>query len=144
MRSLVLTVLLAAVASASISPYALWQFRKMIICVVPSSFPILDFNNYGCNCGFGGANTYVDELDKCCLNHDACYRQTKKDHCKYLVDSPYIELYAYSCSGKTITCSNRNNPCEADICDCDRTAAICFSQAKYNAENKDLDRDRYC
>ncbi|XP_041059003.1 phospholipase A2-like [Carcharodon carcharias] len=136
--------LFTAVASANISPYAIWQFRKMIMCVDPSSSPILDYNDYGCNCGFGGTGTYVDELDKCCLNHDKCYIQAKKDHCRYLIDSPYIELYDYSCSEKNVICSDKNNSCENDLCNCDRTAAICFSHSKYKPENKNLDRNRYC
>uniref|UniRef100_UPI00398F09E1 phospholipase A2, minor isoenzyme-like n=1 Tax=Pristiophorus japonicus TaxID=55135 RepID=UPI00398F09E1 len=144
MRALVLTVLLAAVASANISPYAIWQFRKMILCVLPHSDPILDFNDYGCNCGFGGSGVTVDKLDECCLNHDTCYKKVKADHCRFLIDSPYIELYSYSCSGKKISCSKKNNPCEHDICNCDRTAAICFSKAGYNPDNKNLDKNVHC
>ncbi|XP_078082959.1 phospholipase A2, minor isoenzyme-like [Mustelus asterias] len=144
MRSLVLTMLLAAAASARVTPYSLLQFRKMILCVLPESSPILDYNGYGCNCGFGGTGTYIDELDKCCLEHDRCYRQAKKDHCRYLIDSPYFEVYYSSCAGNKINCSGKNDPCESDICNCDRTAAICFSQSKYNKENKNLDRDLSC
>ncbi|XP_072443031.1 phospholipase A2, minor isoenzyme-like [Chiloscyllium punctatum] len=175
MRSLILIALLAAVASASMSPYAIWQFRKMIMCVIPGSSPILDYNGYGCNCGFGGSESekYVDELDKCCLNHDKCYRWAKDRHCRDYIDSPYIEHYSYSCSGEEITCSNllmrlmsnshlddevpddthlghrfsgegKNNPCESDICNCDRTAALCFAESKYNSDNKNVDRDLLC
>ncbi|XP_048412230.1 phospholipase A2-like [Stegostoma tigrinum] len=138
------TITCGPVASANISPRAIWQFRKMIKCVIPDSSPILDYNNYGCNCGFGGSGKYVDELDKCCLNHDICYRKTKAEHCKGYMNNPYIELYSYSCSGKEITCSSKNNPCESDICDCDRTAAICFSQSDYNPDHKNLDKELYC
>ncbi|XP_059839209.1 phospholipase A2, minor isoenzyme-like [Hypanus sabinus] len=138
------TIANQAVASASITPYALWQFRKMIRCVLPDSSPILDFNDYGCNCGFGGTGKCVDELDRCCLNHDRCYHNAKVDLCSFLVDSPYIELYSYSCSGNQISCSSKNDPCEAAICNCDRTAAICFSKAPYNPEYKDLDKKKYC
>ncbi|XP_032898926.1 phospholipase A2-like [Amblyraja radiata] len=116
----------------------------MIQCVLPDSSPILDFNDYGCNCGFGGARNSVDQLDTCCWEHDKCYREAKANHCRYLIDSPYIELYDYSCSGNTISCSNNNNPCETDICNCDRIAAICFSDAPYNPQYKNLDKDLYC
>ncbi|XP_048467512.1 phospholipase A2, minor isoenzyme [Rhincodon typus] len=143
MRSLILVVLLAVVASANISPRAIWQFRKMIKCVIPDSSPILDFNHYGCYCGFGGSGKYVDELDKCCLNHDNCYHKAN-EQCRDYVDSPYIEHYSYSCSGTEITCSSDNNSCESDICDCDRTAAICFSQSDYNPDHKNLDKKLYC
>ncbi|XP_069789763.1 phospholipase A2, minor isoenzyme-like isoform X2 [Narcine bancroftii] len=144
MRTFLLVVLLAAVASANVSPYAIWQFRMMIKCVLPDSDPILDFNNYGCNCGFGGSGKTVDELDKCCLNHDQCYHRAKEEECRFLIDSPYIELYSHSCSKNKITCSGKNNPCEDAICNCDRTAAICFSQAPYNPQYKNLDKDIYC
>ncbi|XP_067862375.1 phospholipase A2, minor isoenzyme-like [Heptranchias perlo] len=134
----------SSVASANISPYAIWQFRSMIKCVLPDSSPIRDFNDYGCNCGLGGSGKYIDQLDKCCLEHDSCYRKTKTNHCRFLIDSPYIELYSYSCSGNKISCSSKNNPCETDICNCDRTAAMCLSTAPYNPQYKDLDKEHYC
>ncbi|XP_051888316.1 phospholipase A2, minor isoenzyme-like, partial [Pristis pectinata] len=133
-----------AIASASMAPYALWQFREVIKCVIPDSSPILDFSDYGCNCGVGGTGKCVDQLDTCCWDHDRCYHQAKADLCRFLVDNPYIELYSYSCSGNEVSCSNKNNPCEAAICNCDREAAICFSKAPYNPQYKNLDKDLYC
>nr|P14419.1 RecName: Full=Phospholipase A2; AltName: Full=Group IB phospholipase A2; AltName: Full=Phosphatidylcholine 2-acylhydrolase 1B [Ovis aries]prf//1404433A phospholipase A2 [Ovis aries] len=123
---------------------ALWQFNGMIKCKIPSSEPLLDFNNYGCYCGLGGSGTPVDDLDRCCQTHDNCYKQAKKlDSCKVLVDNPYTNSYSYSCSNKQITCSSENNACEAFICNCDRNAAICFSEVPYNNEHKNLDK-KYC
>lgn len=43
---------------------AVWQFRDMIICTNPNSWPILDYVDYGCYCGIGGSGTPVDELDR--------------------------------------------------------------------------------
>ena len=38
----------------------------------------------------------------------------------------------------------KNDACEAFICNCDRTAAICFSKVPYNKQHKDLDTKKYC
>nr|4BP2_A Chain A, PHOSPHOLIPASE A2 [Bos taurus] len=126
---------------AGLNSRALWQFNGMIKCKIPSSEPLLDFNNYGCYCGLGGSGTPVDDLDRCCQTHDNCYKQAKKlDSCKVLVDNPYTNNYSYSCSNNEITCSSENNACEAFICNCDRNAAICFSKVPYNKEHKNLDK----
>ncbi|XP_068846430.1 phospholipase A2 [Capricornis sumatraensis] len=145
MRLLVLAALLTVGAGqAGLNSRALWQFNGMIKCKIPSSEPLLDFNNYGCYCGLGGSGTPVDDLDRCCQTHDNCYKQAKKlDSCKVLVDNPYTNSYSYSCSNKQITCSSENNACEAFICNCDRNAAICFSEVPYNDEHKNLDK-KYC
>ncbi|XP_006053022.1 phospholipase A2 isoform X1 [Bubalus bubalis] len=145
MRLLVLAALLTVGAGqAGLNSRALWQFNGMIKCKIPSSEPLLDFNNYGCYCGLGGSGTPVDDLDRCCQTHDNCYKEAKKlNSCKVLVDNPYTNSYSYSCSNNEITCSSENNACEAFICNCDRNAAICFSKVPYNKENKDLNK-KYC
>lgn len=38
----------------------------------------------------------------------------------------------------------KNKECAAFICNCDRTAAMCFAKAPYNPEHKHLDTDKYC
>ncbi|XP_044514773.1 phospholipase A2 [Gracilinanus agilis] len=146
MNLILLAVLLAVGATVSdASPRSVLQFRNMIKCVIPESDPLKDYNNYGCYCGLGGYGTPVDEFDQCCQVHDNCYSQAKKlSSCKFLLDNPYTKHYSYSCSGNEITCSSKNNECKAFICNCDRTAANCFSKAKYNPENKNLDTKKYC
>nr|XP_001500967.2 phospholipase A2-like [Equus caballus] len=144
MKLLVLAVLLTVgTGESGISPRAVWQFRSMIQCTIPNSKPYLEYNDYGCYCGLGGSGTPVDELDACCRVHDNCYTKAKElSSCRFLVDNPYTESYKFSCSGTEVTCSDKNNACEAFICNCDRSAAICFSKAPYNLENKNLDSKR--
>lgn len=37
-----------------------------------------------------------------------------------------------------------NNECELFVCNCDRTAAMCFAKAPYNSANLHLDKTKYC
>ncbi|KAM6246846.1 phospholipase A2 [Porphyrio hochstetteri] len=145
MKSLALLFLLSVgAASAALSSRAVWEFRRMIQCTIPDSQPLLEYADYGCYCGLGGSGTPVDELDRCCQTHDMCYTQAKKlEACKFLVDNPYTESYSYSCSNGQITCNSKNDACEMFICNCDRTAAMCFAKAPYNPQHQHLDT-KYC
>uniref|UniRef100_A0A8C5QIU0 Phospholipase A2 n=1 Tax=Leptobrachium leishanense TaxID=445787 RepID=A0A8C5QIU0_9ANUR len=123
----------------------LLQFRQIIKCTNPHSKPLEQYNQYGCYCGFGGTGTPVDELDMCCKIHDNCYGESMTvAGCKFILDNPYTEIYSYSCTDNKVTCSSDNNPCEMHICECDRKAALCFSQASYNEDYKNLNKDKYC
>lgn len=55
---------LSLLSGQSLDYLALNQFRKMILCVMPDSSPILDYADYGCYCGYGGSGTPVDDLDR--------------------------------------------------------------------------------
>ncbi|XP_044290042.1 phospholipase A2, minor isoenzyme-like isoform X1 [Varanus komodoensis] len=126
-------------------PRALWQFRSLIECAIPGSSPYSEFNHYGCYCGFGGSGNPVDDLDKCCQTHDACYDASVNiPNCHTFFHNPYTQTYHYKCDGTKITCESTNNPCQMHVCQCDRAAAMCFAAAKYHPENKDLDKKKVC
>uniref|UniRef100_A0A3B5AZ61 Phospholipase A2 n=1 Tax=Stegastes partitus TaxID=144197 RepID=A0A3B5AZ61_9TELE len=144
---LILTLIILKMShiwSTLLANRALWQFRGMMLCTLPDSWPLLDYADYGCYCGLGGSGTPVDELDSCCQVHDRCYTEAlQHDECWPIFDNPYTEIYSYTCdeASKTVTCLN-NDPCEKFICECDRKAAMCFAKAEYNEENAHLPSDR--
>ncbi|XP_043925596.1 phospholipase A2 isoform X2 [Protopterus annectens] len=143
-QTVFLIALMAAVTSANGNTKAIWQFREMIKCVLPASSPILEFNDYGCYCGFGGSGTPVDQLDRCCQTHDSCYKQAKSHSaCIPVIDNPYTNTYSFTCSGGKLTC-NSGKVCDQFICECDRIASVCFAGAPYNKEYKNLDKNKYC
>ncbi|XP_059105728.1 phospholipase A2-like [Peromyscus eremicus] len=132
-----LCILVAGATAQSISPQALTQFNNVIKCTIPGSDLLVEFDHSGSFCGFGDSDTSVNLLDMCCQTHDNCYGQAMKmESCKFLIDNPYSSSYSYTCSKNVVTCSDKNNPCEDFICNCDREAAICFLLALYNIEYK--------
>ncbi|XP_077398537.1 phospholipase A2, minor isoenzyme-like isoform X2 [Vanacampus margaritifer] len=139
LNTLLLLALSLAVAQ-SIDYRALSQFRKMILCVMPDSWPIWDYADYGCFCGKGGSGTPVDQLDRCCYVHDRCYSDAMQHpDCWPVFDNPYTKHYDYSCDKEQkVTCGNKNNKCEMFICECDRKAAECFAQSPWNPEHEHL------
>ncbi|XP_069820187.1 phospholipase A2, minor isoenzyme-like [Dendropsophus ebraccatus] len=140
-----LAVLLAvSCACASPPSRALWNFHSLIKCAIPNSSPLKEFNNYGCYCGLGGKGTPIDTLDRCCQVHDNCYSQAKTHPSCYTSIDPYARGYDYTCSGTSITCTSYSDACSQFICNCDRTAAMCFAKSPYNSAYKNLDKNKYC
>ncbi|XP_063050796.1 phospholipase A2, minor isoenzyme-like [Engraulis encrasicolus] len=125
----------------SASDRNLVQFREMIKCTLPDSNPLVDFGDYGCYCGLGGGGEAVDQLDRCCLVHDNCYGLAQNHSaCDSILDSPYTNIYDFTCNeaSRTISCLSSNDECDLFICECDRVAAECFAGAPYNASNNNL------
>ncbi|XP_060644431.2 phospholipase A2, minor isoenzyme-like [Anolis sagrei] len=144
---LLLLVLVGATSTVTPSPVprALWQFRSMILCAIPKSKPLSQYNHYGCYCGFGGSGTPVDDLDRCCQIHDDCYGAASDiPNCYTWLHNPYIEMYSYTCSETNVTCASDNDVCKMHVCQCDRAAAMCFAKARYIEEHKNLDKKKYC
>uniref|UniRef100_R4G2S8 PLA-2-Den-2 n=1 Tax=Denisonia devisi TaxID=529689 RepID=R4G2S8_DENDV len=126
-------------------PLNLFQFKDMIECANHGSRGALDYADYGCYCGKGGSGTPVDELDRCCQTHDDCYGEAEKlPACNYMLSGPYYNTFKYDCVEHQLTCKDDKDECRAFICNCDRTAAICFAGAPYNNTNYNIDTKTHC
>ncbi|XP_078571996.1 acidic phospholipase A2-like [Branchiostoma floridae x Branchiostoma japonicum] len=101
----------------------------------------LDYNGYGCWCGFGGGGEPMDDVDRCCKAHDECYVDVEKSCGSLFV---YIGSYGYRCKRREITCTsnsswfwsqNSTNKCKTALCNCDKVFAECCARYPYNNEN---------
>ncbi|XP_006998542.1 phospholipase A2-like [Peromyscus maniculatus bairdii] len=129
MKLLLLVSLLTGATAQSISPQAVWQFGNVFHCNLLRTGTVSEYRFYGCYCGVYGLGDSDEDLDRCCRTRDICLAQVKNlENCAFLIRNAHTSSYSYSCSGNEVTCSDKNNPCEAFICNCDRQAAICFSK----------------
>jgi len=54
---------------------------------------------------------------RCCQAHDHCYSEAQnKTICSSILDTPYTEIYKYSCKDEEITCSSTCCPVSAVLC----------------------------
>lgn len=95
------------------------------------------YNNYGNHCGFqGGEQPAVDEVDRCCRNHDRCYNAASAGPCASSWLGPSFIRYSWAWNGTHLLCGAENEGCRKAACECDATAATCFSRHPWNAEHK--------
>nr|Q45Z26.1 RecName: Full=Acidic phospholipase A2 5; Short=svPLA2; AltName: Full=Phosphatidylcholine 2-acylhydrolase 5; Short=PLA-5; Flags: Precursor [Tropidechis carinatus]AAZ22658.1 PLA-5 precursor [Tropidechis carinatus] len=142
---LAVCVSLLGAASIPARPLNLYQFGNMIQCANHGRRPTWHYMDYGCYCGKGGSGTPVDELDRCCQTHDDCYGEAEKlPACNYMMSGPYYNTYSYECNDGELTCKDNNDECKAFICNCDRTAAICFARTPYNDANWNINTKTSC
>nr|P20474.2 RecName: Full=Basic phospholipase A2 myotoxin I; Short=MT-I; Short=svPLA2; AltName: Full=Myotoxic phospholipase; AltName: Full=Myotoxin III; AltName: Full=Phosphatidylcholine 2-acylhydrolase; Flags: Precursor [Bothrops asper] len=114
MRTLwIMAVLLVGVEGSLI------EFAKMIL-EETKRLPFPYYTTYGCYCGWGGQGQPKDATDRCCFVHDCCYG--KLSNCK-----PKTDRYSYSRKSGVIICGE-GTPCEKQICECDKAAAVCFRE----------------
>ncbi|XP_066264276.1 matrilin-2-like [Branchiostoma lanceolatum] len=106
------------------------QFGLMITAVTGRN--PLDYNDYGCYCGWGGSGTPVDDIDRCCQVHDACYDS---------VSWPKITTYTYTASSGTATCQDAPGTNERAVCECDRVASLCFNSYEYTEKKPCIDSE---
>ncbi|KAK8751810.1 hypothetical protein OTU49_010409, partial [Cherax quadricarinatus] len=83
------------------------------------------FIYYGNWCGRGGRSAPVDNLDRCCLDHDKCYGRLVRQ-CPDVWDKPYDRMYAWTLLQEKVVCVRSESYCVNHVCDCDRQAANCF------------------
>uniref|UniRef100_A0A8C3QQ66 Phospholipase A2 n=1 Tax=Cyanoderma ruficeps TaxID=181631 RepID=A0A8C3QQ66_9PASS len=109
-------VLGLALASCNLAQFALLIKQK-------TGKSLLAYNGYGCRCGSGGSKQPLDATDRCCRDHDCCYKKLVSSGC-----SPKTAAYKYSFRGTPITCGTGNR-CQRETCTCDKRAVQCFQRA---------------
>jgi len=107
----------------------------------------MDYNNYGCFCGYGNAGEDkkpVDKIDACCRKHDNCYGETK---CRWAL--PHMMSYQTDCKDSPkrkhkCKCvdSMLFTPCLRTTCECDVQIARCFTRHKFNPEFMNYDHSK--
>ncbi|XP_058940147.2 phospholipase A2 A2-actitoxin-Cgg2a [Pocillopora verrucosa] len=117
-------------------------FGLMILCGVNRN--PLDYNGYGCYCGLGGEGTPVDDVDRCCQIHDACYNAVQDSgSCPFDVA---IYVMPYSRRG-CLGCEPASyywfyGKCRNALCECDSEAVQCFKSATFNDAYKDHPQEK--
>ncbi|XP_022112257.1 phospholipase A2 AP-PLA2-I-like [Acanthaster planci] len=148
------TVALARAASTG-DIQNVYQFGKMIMCLGDLGyFEGLEYNGYGCYCGYGGEGTPLDETDTCCKLHDECYGRAKTDEIGCWAIETYGTIYDYEKytdeSGNcAIKCTKEEDypwyvirtKCKAFMCECDRIGAQCFADKRSTFNPKLIDYD---
>ncbi|XP_022810620.1 acidic phospholipase A2 2-like [Stylophora pistillata] len=128
----------------------IFQFGRMIKCETGRS--AWAYIGYGCYCGLGGKGTPVDGVDNGLVTFKNpanfprqwlmtellgspivgnCYDRIKDSGTCFFNFYVYTNIYSrVGCSG----CAPRpeNNRCELAICVCDKAAARCFANNKFN------------
>ncbi|XP_022786572.1 phospholipase A2 A2-actitoxin-Cgg2a-like isoform X2 [Stylophora pistillata] len=118
------------------------EFGLMIICGVKRN--PLDYNGYGCYCGLGGQGTPVDDVDRCCQIHDACYNAVQNSGACTLDLAIYAMPYdRKGCLG----CEPASHywffgECRNSLCVCDSEAVQCFQRATFNDAYKDYSQEK--
>ncbi|XP_071512166.1 basic phospholipase A2 acanthin-2-like [Panulirus ornatus] len=94
------------------------------------------YNNYGNHCGTqGGDQPVLDEVDRCCWNHDRCYIEAQRGPCASSWLGPALVRYSWSWDGQHLQCGE-DDECRMASCQCDVSAAQCFTRHPWNPELK--------
>jgi len=136
---------------------SLVNYNQVVRCAIDSK-PIFTFSDYGCYCGGLGSGQPVDDIDRCCMNHDRCYDMLfDRLMCTRL--SRYVDTYDWDCvkddldhdasyapfleaiknvfnetgwrqQSKFPVCKGSKSYCGISLCYCDVQAALCFAKYK--------------
>ncbi|XP_068744280.1 acidic phospholipase A2 Cc1-PLA2-like [Montipora capricornis] len=120
------------VAAKSRHARNLVQFGNMIACSTNQS--MWDYSDYGCWCGYGGSGKPVDATDRCCYEHDLCYKSL--DFCQgwwFTFFTNYRYTECRQCEPEfTYSADDEQKKCKTALCECDSQAAKCFGEAYFN------------
>lgn len=90
-----------------------------------------EMNQYGCWCGQTGRGNPVDDLDRCCLQHNLCLNNILTKGCE---DSSQFYQYA-SCFSITYICTDKDS-CKQMYCKCDVELADCLFTFKFKYDKQ--------
>ncbi|XP_012880583.1 PREDICTED: otoconin-90 [Dipodomys ordii] len=94
-----------------------------------------DLEDYGCACRFEMEGLPLDESDSCCFQHRRCYEEAAEMDC---LQDPAKLSAEVDCISKKITCESRD-PCEQQLCACDKAAIECLARSGINSSLNLLD-----
>ncbi|EDV24965.1 uncharacterized protein TRIADDRAFT_25131 [Trichoplax adhaerens] len=105
-----------------------------------SGFDLID---YGCFCGIGGKGSHpVDNIDRCCQQHDQCYGRAHSI-CKAHGTTSYLASYNWQCIAKKAICyDNHSHTCSHIVCRCDAKFSACIQKYIREYRIKYLGYDR--
>jgi len=132
---------------------ALTDMAGLVQCAtqLPSKWAVFSsYNCYGCYCGFAGTGEPVDEIDRCCKEHDACYGRLNEKRCTWWLGQVYWHSYEFECvqgsvdlptalgtkSNYTPRCTSASSDCARGACDCDVIYGNCLRQYKVGEKKK--------
>ncbi|XP_069847812.1 otoconin-90 [Dipodomys merriami] len=94
-----------------------------------------DLEDYGCACRFEMEGLPLDESDSCCFQHRRCYEEAAEMDC---LQDPAKLSAEVDCISKKITCESKD-PCEQQLCACDKAAIECLARSGINSSLNLLD-----